>query len=71
MIKIDKNVPMPTIPAQTRYPLSTMEVGDSFFAEGKTPQNMSNSLYVRKPKRFVARKEIVDDVVGVRVWRVL
>lgn len=65
MIKIDKGVP---IPETCTYPVSLLEVGDSFWVAG----NKRNSVMAitarvsrRSNKRFISRK----DGDGFRFWR--
>ena len=82
----DTDVPMPEfgLPrrdlgrrgARSKYPLGEMEVGWSFFMEGRTAQQMGPVMARYRPKRFVARERVEVDkesglsVEGVRVWRV-
>lgn len=74
--KIEKGHPMPEFKsgAQNKYPWAQMEVGDSFFVPGSTAQKMrsaaSHQAKRHPPKRYICRKEVVDGVQGVRVWRV-
>ena len=86
-IKIEKGVPMPDSRASTGsvYPFEEMEVGDSFFAPGKTRQQMDNTCgHWRKKNnwRFTLqyreeRSSIINErgqpedvtVSGTRVWR--
>ena len=66
-MKIDKNIPIPE--DRKRYPWKEMEVGDSFFIEGKEASqiggiaNFANRTY--KPKHFITRTV----KGGVRIWR--
>lgn len=74
MIKIDKGVPIPPHgnAGSKKYPILSMEVGDSFFAPGKKPTaNMAMSK-ARKTLgyRFSQRAVVENGVAGVRVWRV-
>ena len=71
MIKIDKNVPIPPdrLSRGRKYPWDELEVGDSFFVEGKKfePLRVSAAQIGKaKARKFIARQ--VDG--GVRVWRV-
>lgn len=64
--KIEKNVPLPGVAAT--YPFEQMEVGDSFFAEGKTAnqlQNAASHWRKRKGWKFATRTE----EGGARIWR--
>ena len=68
MFTIDKTIPVPTHHL-AKYPFKTMEVGDSFFAEGKTPTILlSAAKHVRKNNgwKFASRKE----GTGARIWRI-
>lgn len=71
-IKIDKDIPPPPLgraPA-TRYPFADLEVGDSFFIPGATPQSISGSTSWARNK-LTPRKFTVRTVEGgTRVWRV-
>jgi hypothetical protein len=67
-IKIEKNVPMPEARGETIYPFSDMEVGDSFFVPGRTPNQMQNSASHWRKKngwKFTTARE--ND--GTRIWR--
>lgn len=68
-IKIDKDVPIPELPSL--YPFSSMEVGDSFFAPGKTNKQMQNaaSNYRKRGMKFVTRQVTENSVEGTRIWR--
>ena len=67
MIKIDKNVPMPSA---GKYPFGDMDVGDSFFVAGKTAAQMGGTMHFRKPKKFTTRTVTENGVKGIRIWRV-
>ena len=77
MIKIDKGIPIPPkISAKSKYPLSEMEVGDSFFVPGSVSKATS-IIHYRKLKgtlgldtAFVTRAEKRGNETGIRVWRV-
>jgi len=71
MYKIEKGIALPQGKAkkQTIYPFAQMEVGDSFFVEGKTIANVSSSAVhhaLKSEKKFSVRKENG----GVRCWRI-
>lgn len=74
MFKIDKEIPIPEQVRKTEYPFEQMEVGDSFFAEGKTTDQLGNaSGHWRKKKGwgFTIRKETSEDGKnGARIWRI-
>jgi hypothetical protein len=69
-IEIEKDVPLPEGYSRTvKYPFAAMEVGDSFFEEGKTSDQLTNSAAHWRKKncwKFTARN--VDG--GARIWRV-
>jgi len=69
-IKIDKNVPIPeTAGNGAVYPFAEMEVGDSFYVEGKTSnqlQNAASHWRKRKGWKFATRTK----EGGARIWRV-
>tara|TARA_R100000149_G_scaffold60384_2_gene29560 strand:- start:102 stop:365 length:264 start_codon:yes stop_codon:yes gene_type:complete len=84
-IKIDKNVPVPIgsdrRSGSRKYPLSEMNVGDSFFLpmeEGDNIKRMGNRMsqarqtYQKSHEgvRFTQRIWQEDEVIGLRVWRV-
>lgn len=69
-INIDKNVPIPEkVGRECKYPWRQMEIGDSFFIEGKRTNNMC-SLIAAAGKR-IGRKFISRTIGnGVRIWRI-
>jgi len=77
-----KEIPMEKRGRPTIYPFREMEVGYSFFIEGKKSRQMSPicSYWNAKlaPKRFIARhtdndgkRELKRGIVGCRVHRVI
>lgn len=75
MLKIEKDVPIPTGRSGRRplYPFAEMEVGDSFFIETtsteesrKRQMRLSDAWSRHHPKKFTS--SAVDG--GVRVWRI-
>ena len=74
-IKIDKGIPMPESRSSgtSTYPFEDMEVGDSFFAAGKTRPQMDNACgHWRKKKGWkftIEGGRTENDVIGARVWR--
>lgn len=86
--KIDKNLPIPPRPRRKRtskYPLTDMEVGDSFFVptgpfkaaqESKMKSIRTRLTYLRNEKRIEPHARFEHRVVtegnrtGVRVWRI-
>lgn len=74
---IEKNVPLPPLgrprgrTGKCKYPLFTMEVGDSFFVGGRKAQTFS--AYVRvtvKRNGLESKFSCAVEGNGVRVWRV-
>ena len=68
MIEIEKNVPIPPNRSARKYPIYDLEIGDSFFVEGRTGPSMSYFIAQAKKKTghsFTTR--ICEG--GVRVWR--
>jgi hypothetical protein len=76
MIKIDKNVPIPAIGKQDKYPFAEMQIGDSFFL----PCDSKNEYKIRGQVLHHAKlrlKTTPDFAIttrkcdgGLRVWRV-
>lgn len=71
MFEIEKNVEIPNtqMGRPLVYPLPSMEVGDSFFVEGKDVKSISPIVVSHSKKygkKFTCRT--VDG--GVRVWRI-
>ena len=73
MIEVEKGVPMPSVCLNSRgrprkYPLDTMDVGDSFFCS-EEKNAVASAISVggkRLGRKFMQRKE--GD--GRRVWRI-
>lgn len=69
MIDVDKGISVPSILAvKGKYPWSLMDIGDSFFIEGKAPKDISGPRANAERKtgaKFISRK--VQG--GVRIWR--
>ena len=69
MIKIEKNIPIPTFKKTLKYPFEEMQVGDSFFVKDVKRNNLS--ITARKYGSKTGRKFLVREVEGgVRCWRV-
>ena len=70
MFEIEKNVPIPPPRAAHRkYNFDQMEVGDSIFVTGKSPNTVQTSARgfgERHKMRFTVRKL----ATGIRVWRI-
>lgn len=74
MIEIQKNVPIPSNRGRPiKYPLASMEVGDSFFV-ATTYRTALGAPAARCRKktgfRFAIRAVEENGVKGVRVWRI-
>ena len=84
-IEIEDDIPVPPgsdrRAVERKYPLSDLEVGQSFFLpleEGDDLKRMANRLsqarqgYQKRNEgvRFTQRMWEKDDVVGIRIWRV-
>jgi hypothetical protein len=68
-IKIDKHIPAPEVHGNTLYPWNEMEVGDSFFAPGKSRRTFNGAM--RRRMQHGTAKFIVREIDGgARVWRV-
>ena len=71
MIKIEKNVPMPTTPHFNKYPWLDMAIGDSFvFPEHlkrSTPYNLAFGASKRYGLKFIVKQR---DGGPVRCWRI-
>ena len=82
-IKIDKNVPIPEGATRaSAYPFEDMEVGDSFFMQGKTSDQLTNAAsHWRKKKGWGFTARNVHEmgkhpdtgadlpIKGARIWR--
>jgi hypothetical protein len=73
MIKIESNIPIPKISKKGRqkvYPFDEMNVGDSFFIEGRTTSQLS-SVANNWSKRYDPKAKFVvkQENKGVRIWR--
>lgn len=78
-VRVFNDVPMPDVSRGSRnraYPFDTIEVGQSFFVEGKTPRTFGQTIrntQKRLGKTFVYQShDLVEDgktVSGVMVWR--
>jgi len=69
--KIDRDVPMPE--RVSKYPFGDMEVGDSFFAPGKTTRQLQNAASHHR-KNGMAFRSLSDTdengTEGARIWRI-
>lgn len=76
--KVEKKVPVPEEgPSRMkRYPLGSMEVGDSFFVPEDEVNNLGSVVqsahkYGKRHKVFFTTRRVTESgLVGVRVWRV-
>lgn len=68
MIKIDKDIPLPSDKWMKKYPFEDMEVGDSFLVRDQPRQHMSE--HASRIGKKLGRRFMVRTVPeGVRVWR--
>jgi hypothetical protein len=70
-MKIEKGIPVTDQRRgnHRKYPWDEMEVGDSFFVPGKSPNTISSSAnYQSKTRGW--RFKVASLEGGVRVWRV-
>lgn len=69
-IKIDKDIPVPPLRRgnESKYPLGSLEVGESFFVNASQGKLASASVQhgKRHNKKFTTRSENG----GTRVWRI-
>lgn len=76
MYKVDKGIKIPAVTntgRPTKYPLRTMEVGDSFFVPcSEKPRGISDSYSILRKDglRFTQRKWTENGVKGHRIWRI-
>lgn len=68
-IKIDKGVPCPSRRNRI-WPFPEMEIGDSFFAPGKSGANLHVASRSAPSFKFTTRTVTENGVKGTRVWRV-
>ena len=76
--EIEDGVPLPDGEGRggrpTIYPLADLEVGQSFFAAGKSTSNLSSAWNTPGVKRlgreFTSQSTVENGVEGVRVWRI-
>ena len=70
MYRIDKGVAIPEIRhgRSAKYPWREMDVGDSFYVEGKAGHigDLASQQSMKLGRTFTTRR----DAGGVRVWRV-
>jgi len=69
-IQIDKDIPIPCDGrnGKSKYPFKDMEIGDSFYVEGKTAQQFANvkNYWAKKLKKEFTSK---SEGHGCRTWR--
>lgn len=67
--EIEKGVPIPQRPAgkKKKYPISEMEVGDSFAFTSEQMYGVMGAIRNAKPKKFSTR--LIGDRLH-RVWRI-
>lgn len=69
MYKIEKGVPIPDRRLKIiKYPWETMDIGDSFFVEGKHTRNLTGAAhnYGKNHNKIFSCRTVNN---GVRVWR--
>lgn len=69
-IVIEKNVPIPTIRAKTKYPFDKMNVGDSFVINKKTNAASVTVAYWKKKLPGTDYTVRAIDENSSRVWRI-
>ena len=72
-MKIDKNVPIPKktgVGCPSKYPFLDMEVGDSFYIEGKNEGKAARASAASCTKRHGLRFSGRKEGSGHRIWRV-
>lgn len=76
MITIEKNIPIPELKAGRKsneiYPLSKMEIMDSFFIETNSKEDIQSiRSHIHNPKNRKNKKFATRTVNGgIRVWRI-
>jgi hypothetical protein len=69
VVKIDKGIPLPKKGNTSGLPFADLNVGDSFFIEGKRPSEVSNlRTYFQKKLKVKFASRMVDG--GTRIWRI-
>lgn len=79
MLRIDKNVPMPTgrkvnreQDGRVKHPIRILEVGESYFTD--VSQDAAKQAVFQATKHtgytYSRRKVVEDGVSGYRIWRV-
>lgn len=71
-LAIETGIPVPSrysTWAQTEFPFSEMQIGDSFFVSHVTISKLLMVARKFRPKRFTARTVVERGVRGVRIWR--
>lgn len=53
-----------------KYPLRSLEVGESMFIPGIDNNEICKRTHYFKPLRFRTRKVVSGGVEGIRVWRI-
>ena len=73
MIKIDKDIPLPTDTINhrnTKYPWKEMEIGNSFFSTSKGIPTLVSNMNKRSDEKYTSRKDNDGFNDGYRVWRI-
>lgn len=53
-----------------KYPLRTLDVGDTVFIPGVTQAKINKVRKVYKPMKFKCRQVVSGGIEGTRVWRI-
>ena len=71
MLEIEKGIEKPAAQKRdrTKYPWTTMEVGDSFFVPGGKLKSIKSLVYGRSRKSDGRKFSALSVDGGVRVWR--
>jgi hypothetical protein len=69
--EIERNIPIPqSRSGSSTLPFDRLEIGDSFFAPGKTAGYIVNQARPHRPKKFTMRSVIENGTRGFRIWRI-
>lgn len=68
--EIQDDIPIPGRFHRNQYPIHELEVGQSFFAAGRSVSDFGGYKARVKPRKFLCRTVTENGVKGVRVWRI-
>lgn len=68
--KIEKGIPVPADRPRPVLPLDALDVGDSFLFDPQFRRNFYYHAQLLKPRRFMTRTVIENNVRRIRVWRI-